>query len=49
MRLVCKPMPLLLPLLLLHLGLLVQMEGPCLVVLTDGTVAQSYIPGNDFR
>ena len=29
--------------------LLVQMEGPCLVVLTDGTVAQSYIPDNDFR
>ena len=36
----CKHVPLLLP---------AQMEGPCLVVLTDGTVAQSYIPDNDFR
>lgn len=27
----------------------VQMEGPCLVALADGTVAQSHIPDGDFR
>ncbi len=26
-----------------------QMEGPCLVALTDGTAAQSHIPTGDFR
>ena len=26
-----------------------QMEGPCLVVLTDGTVAQGHIPDGDWR
>ncbi len=33
------------PFLLLSL----QMEGPCLVVLTDGTVAQGHIPDHDWR
>lgn len=26
-----------------------QMEGPCLVVMSDGTVARSHIPDHDWR